>query len=127
MSRRTERVSEEIRAEIARNLRESMTDPRLRLVTLTRVDVSPDLSRADVFWSVVTAKGSVELVRPGSVEREETELALEHAAGFLRRRLAAALPLRRMPSLHFHYDPSLALGSETLAVLRDLRRDDDGE
>lgn len=133
MSRRTERVSEEIRAEIARNLRESMTDPRLRLVTLTRVDVSPDLSRADVFWSVVTAKGTAgplrtdpaEPLRTGSAEREEAELALEHAAGFLRRRLAAALPLRRMPSLHFHYDPSLALGSETLAVLRDLRRDDE--
>lgn len=127
MSRRTERVSEEIRAEIARNLRESMTDPRLRLVTLTRVDVSPDLSRADVFWSVVRAKPTAAPERAGPSEREEAELALEHAAGFLRRRLAAALPLRRMPSLHFHYDPSLALGSETLAVLRDLRRDDDGE
>ncbi|MCC6641646.1 MAG: 30S ribosome-binding factor RbfA [Deltaproteobacteria bacterium] len=116
MTRRTERVGEEIRAQIARVLREEATDPRLRLVTLTRVDVAPDFARADVYWSVIE--------REHGVAREQTEQALEHAAGFLRRRLAEALTLRRMPSLHFHYDPSLALGSETLALLRDLRHDD---
>lgn len=117
MTRRTERVGDEIRAEIARVLREEATDPRLRLVTLTRVDVAPDLSRADVFWSVVERKGSA--------SREETERAFEKAAAFVRRRLAEVLPLRRMPSLHFHHDPSLALGSETLALIERLRRDEE--
>ncbi len=117
MTRRTERVGDEIRAEIARVLREEVTDPRLRLVTLTRVDVSPDLSRADVFWSVVE--------RAGGPARSEAEQAFEKAAGFVRRRLAEVLPLRRMPSLHFHHDPSLALGSETLALLGQLRRDEE--
>jgi ribosome-binding factor A len=117
VTRRTERVSEEVRGEIARVLREDVTDPRLRLVTLTRVDVAPDFSRADVWWSVVERKGA-----PG---REDTEQALQKAAGFLRRRLAEVLPLRRMPALHFHHDPSLALGSETLALLGQLRHDDE--
>ena len=117
MSRRTERVGEEVRAEIARVLREELTDPRIRLVTLTRVDVAPDLTRADVFWSMVEAKGGP--------PREETERALDRAAGFVRHRLAEALPLRRAPSVHFHYDPSLALASETLGLLRQLRRDDE--
>ena len=117
MTRRTERVSEEVRAEIARVLREDVTDPRLRLVTLTRVDVSPDFSRADISWSVVERKGGA--------TREQTEQALEKASGFLRKRLAEVLPLRRMPSLHFHHDPSLALGNETLALLSQLRPDDD--
>ena len=49
MSRRTERIAEQLRAEIARILREEATDPRTRLVTLTRVDVAPDLSNALVF------------------------------------------------------------------------------
>ena len=116
MTRRTERVGEEIRAEIARVLREEATDPRLRLVTLTRVDVAPDFARADVYWSVIE--------REHGAAREETEHALEKAAGFVRRRIAEGLALRRMPALHFHYDPSLALGSDTLALQRDLRRDD---
>lgn len=115
MTRRTERVSEEVRAELARALREDVTDPRLRLVTLTRVDVSPDLARGDVFWSVVEVQGAP--------SREDAERALERAGGFLRHRLAEALPLRRVPALHFHYDPSLALGSETLSLLRKLRPD----
>lgn len=117
MSRRTERVGEEIRAEIARVLREDATDPRLRLVTLTRVDVAPDLTRADVFWSVVESRDGA--------PREDTGRALERAAGFVRHRLAEALPLRRVPTVHFHYDPSLALGSETLGLLRQLRREDE--
>jgi ribosome-binding factor A len=117
MTRRTERVGEEVRAEIARVLREEATDPRLQLVTLTRVDVAPDFSRADVWWSVVERKGAP--------AREETEHALAKAAGFVRRRLAEVLPLRRMPALHFHYDPSLVLGSETLAILGELRRDEE--
>jgi ribosome-binding factor A len=117
MTRRTERVGEEVRAEVARVLREEATDPRLRLVTLTRVDVSPDFSRADVWWSVVERKGGA--------AREETEAALEKAAGFLRRKLAETMPLRRMPALHFHYDSSLSLGNETLAILSQLRRDDE--
>lgn len=117
MTRRAERVAEEIRAQIARVLREEVMDPRLRLVTLTRVDVAPNLERADVYWSVIE--------RRNGAAREETEEALDRAAGFVRRRLSETLALRRMPSLHFHYDPSLALGSETLALLRELQHDDE--
>ena len=49
MTRRSERVGDEVQREIARILHEEATDPRLRLVTLTRVDLSPDFARADVF------------------------------------------------------------------------------
>jgi ribosome-binding factor A len=112
MSRRTERVAEELRAELALLLRREITDPRLQLVTLTRVDVSPDLARADVFWSHVGGEG-----RPSDAE---TDAAFAHASGFLRRGIARALPLRRAPELHFHHDPSLALGDRALAILREI-------
>jgi ribosome-binding factor A len=120
VSRRTERVAEEVRGELARLLREEVSDPRVGLVTLTRVEVSPDLGSARVLWSfVATAAG-------GGAEREarRIEQGLESAAPFLRRRLADALPLRRVPELHFRYDPSLAEGSETLRLLQEIR---DGE
>lgn len=109
MSRRTERVGEQIRAEVARVLREEAGDPRVRLVTLTRVDVAPDLGHARVWWSVL-----------GERDAEEVARGLESAAPFLRRRLAALLPLRRTPELRFRHDPSLELGDRTLAALREL-------
>ncbi len=53
MSRRTERIAAQLREEIARVLLEEVTDPRTRLVTLTRVDVAPDLSNALISWSAL--------------------------------------------------------------------------
>ena len=113
MSRRTERLGEQIRGELARLLHEEAADPRIRLVTLTRVDVAPDLARADIFWSTVET--------PSSPPLAQTAAGLERAAPFLRHRLAEEIQLRRTPELHFHHDPSLALGDRTLAILRELR------
>ena len=117
MSRRTERIAEQLRAEIARILREDATDPRTRLVTLTRVDVSPDLSNALVFWSALDI-GDAD-------SAEATQQALESAASFVRRHLAHVLSLRRVPALQFRYDPSLVLGDQTLSLLRSLADDEE--
>lgn len=112
MTRRTERIAGLLRVEVARVLRQEVQDPRLSLVTLTRVDVAPDLSQALVFWSV--------LEEPGSDAFEGAEAGLESAAPFLRRRLARALSLKRMPELRFRHDPSLAQGADTLALLQEI-------
>jgi ribosome-binding factor A len=116
MSRRTERVAEQIQSEIARVLHEEATDPRIGMVTITRVDVAPDLSHALVFWSALASDD------PAALGRVEAGLA--SASPFLRRRLAHALGLRRMPELRFRFDPSLALGSRTLRVLREIEDDE---
>jgi ribosome-binding factor A len=112
VTRRTERVGEEIRAELARLLLAEATDPRLRLLSITRVEVAPDLSLAQVHWSAMPG--------PGAPPLEAVEEALEHAAAFLRRGLARGLQLRRTPELRFRHDPSLELGDRTLAALRRL-------
>lgn len=116
MSRRTERVAEQIRGEVSRLLCEEATDPRIGLVSITRVDVAPDLGHALVFWSALGAEEEA--------ARERMQDGLESATPFLRRRLARALPLRRIPELRFRHDPSLVLGSQTLAVLRELSDDE---
>ena len=113
MSRRTERIAEELKSEIARVLREEVSDPRIQMVTLTRVDVAPDLTSAFVFWSTL---------EPESVDRIQD--GLTSAAPFVRWRLARDLPLKRMPELRFRHDPSLDMGDRTLALLRNL---DDGD
>ena len=117
MSRRTERIAEQLRSEIARILREDATDPRTRLVTLTRVDVAPDLSNALVFWSALDIRDED--------SAEDTQQALESAASFVRRHLAHSLTLRRVPALRFRYDPSLVLGAQTLSLLRSLADDEE--
>lgn len=116
MTRRTERIAGELLAELARLLREDVTDPRVGLVTLTRIDVAPDLTHALVFWSALE-------VEPGEGRVAEHQAGLESAAPFLRRRIASALPLKRSPELRFRYDPSLVLGTRTLSVLREVASD----
>jgi ribosome-binding factor A len=111
-----ERIAQQLKSEIARVLREEATDPRIRMVTLTQVDCAPDLSSAMVFWSSIEADSEQAL--------SEIEAGLASAAGFVRRRIAQVLPLRRTPRLEFRYDPSLAQGARTLSLLREIS---DGE
>ena len=119
MTRRTERIAEQLKGEISRILVAEATDPRIKLVTLTRVDVAPDLSNAMVFWSTLQA---------GDADAsEEIQNGLESAASFVRRRLAQLLPLRRVPELRFRYDPSLVLGDATLSLLKGLADDEAGD
>ncbi len=117
MSRRTLRIGEQVRAEIARILREEVTDPRVGLVTVLRVDVAPDLSNALVFWSALEAGETS--------EPEGVQAGLDSAASFVRRRLAQILPLRRVPALSFRHDPSIEMGNRTLGLLSSLRDETD--
>ena len=117
MTRRTERIAEQILEELARVLCESASDPRLKLVNLLRVDVSPELSNAIVYWSILNVKGNADL--------DATAAGLASASGFLRSELARRLAgMRRVPELRFRHDSSLELGSRTLSVLSSLS---DGE
>jgi ribosome-binding factor A len=110
MSRRTERLAPQILGEIARVLREEISDPRIGFVTLTRVDVAPDLSHAAVFWSSVEAPA----------REEEIQRGLASAAPYVRRSLARALQLRRTPELRFRHDPSLELADRTRKILGEI-------
>ncbi len=115
MSIRTERIGEQIRDELSRLLRDEVSDPRVGMVSLTKVEAAPDLSTASVHWSPLRADG-------GSTadDLERVNTGLVSAAGFLRRRLAQELSLRRTPELIFRHDPSIEQGAEMLALLREL-------
>jgi len=121
VTRRTERIGEQLRAEIAQLLRDEVTDPRVGMVTLTRVDVSPDLAQALVFWSPLDPRAATD---PGRVAT--TAEGLDSAATFLRTRIAKRLSIRRSPALAFRHDPSLEQGAGTLALLRELDEGTDG-
>lgn len=105
---RAERVSEQIKKELAWIIEREMQDPRARLVTLSRVQVSKDLSHARVYLSA-----------PGDHPIEEVLKALNHAAGFLRARLGVHMRMRYLPHIRFHEDKALARASRIEALLED--------
>lgn len=114
MTRRTERINDLLRDEISDLLRRGVKDPRVGgLVTITDVDVSPDLRRAKVFVSVM---GTDE-------ERASTLKALGAATHFVRRELRKRLTIRRTPELNFLPDDSLARGARILELLEEVRED----
>ena len=97
MSRRAERLGGQIRDEVARMIASELKDPRLGFVTVTEVRVSPDLSHARVFISIL-----------GGEEEEQSALeALGSARGFLRREIGRRVRLRHTPELHFEVDRTL--------------------
>ena len=115
MSRRTDRIGEQIRAEVDRVLREEVSDPRIGMRTVTRVDVAPDLSNARIHGS--TFEG------PNAADPAEMSKGLASAAPYVRRQLARVLPTRRVPELRFEHDPSLSAGAKTLSLLAELEQD----
>ena len=97
MSRRLERVAEEIREEVARLLSREIKDPRIGFVTVTRVSVTPDLHVARIWVGVLGDES----------QRKRTLDGLKHSAGYMRRLVGQRLGLRFTPELHFSYDEGL--------------------
>jgi ribosome-binding factor A len=108
--RRSERVSEEIREEVAKIVAE-LKDPRIGFVTITRVGVTPDLRTARVHVGVLG----------DTTQKEKTLAGLRQAAGFIRRELGRRIRIRHVPELIFHYDQGLD-ATERVARLLDETR-----
>jgi len=111
MSRRTERLGELIREEISKLLLHQVKDPRLDcFLTVTRVNVSPDLRHAKVFVSVM---GS-------DKEKKDAIEGLASASGFFYRELKGRLSLRYVPLLSFFEDDSMERGADVLRLMREV-------
>ncbi|SRR6186713_2231583 len=107
---RPDRVADQLRSELATLLARDVHDPGIGFVTLTRVQVSPDLQIARVFY---TALGD-------DKTRAASRKALERAAPFLRRQIGARLRLKRTPELTFVYDDSIAGQDRIEQILNEL-------
>lgn len=110
---RVRRVAEQIRAELSQILREEVRDPRIGLLTITRVKLASDLGAATIFVSPLGED-------PDPARGREIEQAMSAVAGFARRLLARRMKLRHTPVLRFILDDSIAEGSQTLALIRSL-------
>src|ERR687895_1116374 len=94
---RPERVADQIRAEVTSMIARDLHDPGVGFVTVTRVQVTPDLQQARVYY---TSLGD-------ATARKHTAQALERAAGFMRRQIGQRLRLRRSPSIRLGFAESI--------------------
>lgn len=103
---RSLRVADQIQRDLAELIRE-LKDPRVGMVTINAVEVTPDYAHAKVFFSLLIG------------DPVESEAALNEAAGFLRNGLFKRLAIHTVPTLHFKFDRSTERAAELSAMIRE--------
>jgi ribosome-binding factor A len=116
-SRRQRQVGELLHEEISRIIQHEIKDPRLGFVTVTGVDVSPDLRQARVYVTVLGDK----------VDIKNTLAGLTSGAGYFRHLLRQSLSLRHIPELNFKLDTSLEYGLHIDALLDTIKEEESSE
>ena len=112
---RPHRVGDQIRQELSELLSRGVVhDPGIGFITLTRVQMTPDLQLARVYYTMMG----------DAAARQTTAAALGRAAAFLRRQIGSRLRLRRVPELEFRFDESVAHQDRIEQILRDLHEEE---
>jgi len=105
--RRAERLAEQIREEVSLIIAGEVEDPRVGVVTVTDVRLTPDLHYAKIYVSIIGTEA----------EAQASLAALKHAAGFIRIQLGAVLRMKRTPELHFVRDEVTETAARIEAIL----------
>lgn len=106
---RRDRVSEQIRRELAELIRTELKDPRVGMVSITDVEVSADYAHAKVYFSSMAGREHLDSVLAG----------LNKASGFLRRELGKRITVHSTPQLHFVFDESLERGADLSKLIQE--------
>lgn len=115
MSTHSHQIESVLRRSVQDILSRGLNDPRVRgLVSITKVDVSPDYAEAIVWCSVLPEEHGPLTIK-----------GIEHAATWIRRTVASKVSLRRMPRLSFRLDQSLKKQAEVLSAINEGRRRDE--
>jgi ribosome-binding factor A len=109
--KRVPRLNEQLKRELTALLQFEVRDPRIGMVTITDVEVTPDLYHAKVYFTML---GDEE-------ERRTAGQGLAAAAGFLRSELGRRMHIRRAPELHFTFDNTLDYAMHIERLLREAR------
>ena len=102
---RSSKVADQIQRDLAELIQRELKDPRVGMVTLQGVEVTPDYAHAKVYFSVLTG------------DPEQTQEALNHAAGHLRNGLFKRLHIHTVPTLHFIYDRTQERAADMNALI----------
>ena len=113
---RPDRVGEQIRQALSELLLRDVRDPGIGFITLSRVKVSPDLQLVRVYYTQIGDDRA----------KQQTVKALERATPFLRRQLADAVRLRRVPELRFEFDAGAEHQARIETILLELQKEREG-
>jgi ribosome-binding factor A len=106
---RLRRVADQVQRELSDILRSELKDPRVGMITLTGVEVSPDFAHAKVYFTSLAE----------AAQRDEVRAGLKRASGFLRTMLGARMKIHNTPELHFVYDESVESGIRLTHLIED--------
>lgn len=110
--KRSDRVADVIKEEVASMiLHGDIKDPRIGFVTITRVELTPDMKEAKVFFSQIGSAG----------DKAKSRNGLNHASGYVRRALAKRLDLRHIPNVSFVFDDSLEYADHIEKVIKEMK------
>lgn len=110
---RTKRVSELIRQEVARVIRDSVHDPKVKDVVITMVKVSVDLDLAKIYWTTYNTD-AVKGIQSG----------LERSAGFIRKEILKSVRMKKVPKLEFVIDDSKHQADKIDSLLSLIEKED---
>ena len=111
---RSERVSQHMQKALMDILTKDIKDPRLEMVTITKVRLTNDLKIARVYFALAGSQKSI----------KDAENGFKSAHGYLKRTLGRELALRYMPKLEFFYDDSFDYASKIDQLFRSIENDD---
>jgi ribosome-binding factor A len=109
-SGRPQKLGDLIQRELSQLVQQELRDPRVGMITITGVDVSPDLSHAKVFFTILNQESL-----------EDAKRGLKRAAGFLRSQLAKRIKIYTTPELRFEYDASVERGDHLSRLIDSVR------
>jgi len=99
------RVADQIQRDLTELIARELKDPRVGMVTINAVEVTPDYAHAQVYFSLLVGNP------------DETLVALNQAAGFLRNGLFKRLHIHTVPTLHFHFDRTTERAADMNALI----------
>lgn len=109
---RLRQAADVIQRDLAQILQREVSDPRLSQLTITAVDVAPDMRSAKIFYTLYNKE-----------DLKSVQQSLVKAAGFLRHQLAFMVSLRHTPELRFVYDESILYGEHLSALIDSTKKE----
>jgi ribosome-binding factor A len=100
---RGQRVADQIQRDLAEIISMELKDPRVGMITITEVQLTPDYAHAKVFFTMLADD-------PAAIQK--TVAGLSQAAGYIRKELGRRITIHTLPELHFVHDTSTARGAE---------------
>ena len=114
--KRSDRVADLLKQEIADLLLRRIKDPRVEGVTITGVELTDDLQHARIYYCI--------LGQPSEDQKKNVASGLSKAKGFMRQELGKRLHMRYVPQLDFHYDTSFEYGDKIERLLKEIHKDE---